>query len=144
MENASMMSFDELPADVREWLTTWEQHIRQLRFDEAEQLFDVNVHSYGTVMSVVTGRPALVAHQWRAVWPRTRGFRFVPESIKGWGCHGLFSIAAQWSSEGLDAHSGEPFQREGRATMVLHELDGRWHAVHTHLSINPAPEPFLQ
>lgn len=132
-----------LPASILAWLSTWEQCVQDQAFEPAAELFDVAVHSYGTVMPVVSGRDALLARQWSAVWPRTRGFSFVRESLRAWGDAQRYCVAGQWVSEGLDAASQKPFQRQGRATLVLDNVSGVWRAVHSHLSINPEPERFM-
>jgi len=132
-----------VPADVLSWLSSWEQQVQAQHFDDATELFSPHVHSFGTVMPVVSGRDALVLRQWRAVWPRTRGFRFIPESIRGWGDDDHYCVAAQWLSEGLDAQHQIYFERQGRATLVLQKTDVGRQAVHSHLSINPLAEAFL-
>lgn len=139
----TLESSASLPAGILAWLSSWEQCVQDQAYEPAAELFDLAVHSYGTVMPVVSGRAALMAQQWGAVWPRTQGFRFTRESLQGWGDAQRYCIAGQWVSEGLDAASQIPFQREGRATLLLQKVSGAWLAVHSHLSINPEPERFL-
>jgi ketosteroid isomerase-like protein len=43
---------------------------------------------------------------------------------------------AMWESTGYD-EKGKEFPRRGRATVVLARSDGRWAAIHTHLSLLP-------
>ncbi len=129
--------------DVLSWLLAWQDEVQRQQFETASSRFASDVYSFGTVMTAVAGRDALMEHQWRAVWPRTRGFRFLPESVNTWGDEQQQVVAAQWVSEGLNAADGTPFERLGRATIVLQRDDDRWLAVHTHFSVHPSPERFL-
>jgi ketosteroid isomerase-like protein len=45
-------------------------------------------------------------------------------------------VAAPWDSQGQDA-DGAWNDRPGRATIVLERRDGRWLAIHTHMSLYP-------
>ncbi len=134
---------DAIPPAILDWMATWVELIQNSRFDEARRLFSSDVHSFGTVTAVMSGREELVGQQWQAVWPRTRGFRFLFDSARGWGNSEGYSVAVQWVSEGIDAATGQPFSRGGRATLVLVHGEEGWKAVHSHFSINPAPERFL-
>lgn len=129
--------------DVILWLDQWAEMVRSQRFEEAQGLFALDVHGFGTVMTAVTGREKLLHGQWQAVWPRTRAFRFRPETAHVWADGQVRAVAVQWSSEGLDPHTGEPYPRSGRATVVLQRQPSGWRAVHTHFSIDPAPERFI-
>jgi ketosteroid isomerase-like protein len=48
-------------------------------------------------------------------------------------------VAVPWTSQGR-TRDGQRFDRHGRATYVLRrrDNDGRWVAVHSHHSLNPA------
>lgn len=133
-----------IPEDVLAWLSMWESHIREQGLDNAQPLFDGEVHSYGTVMHVASGLPALVQGQWRVVWPRTSGFQFLRETVRGWGNQAQFVVAAEWRSEGIDAQTREPYQRQGRSTVVLQRCASQWKAIHTHFSITPTLERFVR
>lgn len=130
-------------ADVLAWLEAWQNEVQQQQFEAASSRFAPDAYSFGTVMHAVPDRASLMANQWRAVWPRTRNFRFIPDTIRAWGDEAQQTIAAQWESEGLDASDGSPYKRLGRASIALQRQGNAWVAVHTHLSISPTSERFL-
>lgn len=125
------------------WLNQWAELVRLQRFDEAQRLFALDVHGFGTVMTAVTGREQLVQGQWQAVWPRTQSFRFRPETVHMWAEGSVCAVAVQWCSEGLEPTTKEPYPRSGRATVVLCRQPDGYQAVHTHFSIDPVAERFI-
>lgn len=130
-------------AAVEAWLLRWTACIAQDDRVAAQDLFDAQVLGFGTVATRADGLQALLQAQWGRVWGRTRGFRFLLETMCCWHVEGLLCLAVQWESTGLDAGTGEPFSRQGRATVVLREGSDGLRAVHTHFSIDPVPERFL-
>ena len=134
------------PADraaLEAWLLRWTACIATDDRDAARDLFDPLVLGFGTVAVRADGLEDLLRSQWGRVWCRTRGFRFLLETLSCWHGDGLHSLAVQWESTGLAADSGEPFLRRGRATVVLCGRGDGLRAVHTHFSVDPLPERFL-
>ena len=75
--------------------------------------------------------------QWDNVWPRTAEFRFdLANTMVMISPDGALAVAiAPWTSTGFHAN-GAPFDRPGRATIVLaRQSDGRWLGVHSHMSL---------
>lgn len=137
----------ECKAQAVAWLNTWQDLTAAQDYDSARALFDVTVVGFGTVADRTQGVDALVQSQWLNVWSRTRGFAFVPETVEVWPSASAYdqamTVAVQWTSEGQDSRTGKFFERAGRATIVLRKQISGWLAVHTHFSLNPAPERFL-
>jgi len=80
---------------------------------------------------------AWIERQWDNVWPRTAEFRFdLANTMVMASPDGAIAVAiAPWTSTGFH-ENGMPFDRPGRATIVLaRQPDGRWLGVHSHMSL---------
>ncbi|MCI0547695.1 MAG: nuclear transport factor 2 family protein [Candidatus Rokubacteria bacterium] len=127
-----------LPAaqDARQWLRDFEAAVRAVDFEAGRRFFADDAVAFGTYATAVSGRERIVEAQWRHVWPRIRDFRFESEPvIQTDGDHAW--VAAAWSSQAT-APDGQSFMRPGRATFILARRDGRWVAVHSHVSLEPS------
>lgn len=131
-----MKTATTLSGPTLEWLQQFARCVRERTYDEARPLFDDGVFSFGTVAHAAQGLDDLVARQWREVWDVTEGFDFDYEHAQCWNDGRLACIAAPWSSTGC-REDGTAFDRRGRATLTLRNVDGVWKAVHSHFSMNP-------
>jgi ketosteroid isomerase-like protein len=124
---------------VLAWLREFAAAVRAADYDGARRLFHRGVVGFGTVAARVEGLDRLVLAQWRSTWGVTRGFDFAWDDARG-GVEGDHAwVAAPWSSTGFDP-GGRPFERRGRATIVLRRRPrSPWRAVHTHFSLDPVP-----
>jgi ketosteroid isomerase-like protein len=122
-------------AEALDWLSTFEGACRGRDFATGRRLFAPDAVAFGTYATAVHGLDNIEREQWRQIWPRIRGFHIegtptvVAADASAW-------IAAVWASEATAA-DGSPFTRHGRATFVLARRDGRWLAVHSHVSLLP-------
>ena len=130
-------------AALEAWLLRWTAFIAAGDTASARHLFDEQVLGFGTVATRADGLENLLQSQWGQVWNRTRGFRFRLDTMRCWHGDGLHGLAVQWDSTGLEAGTGAPFWRHGRATVLLRGRGDRLRAVHTHFSVDPLPEAFL-
>lgn len=133
MEESAITAEDPAAA-VEAWYEALAGCVNEEAFDVALGLVAPQVVSFGTKAEVVEGREALRSRQWEGIWPYIREFRFV--DVRGFGAGDVAWGVGGWSSTGFD-EAGEPFERPGRATVVLERKDGRWWAVHTHFSLAP-------
>jgi ketosteroid isomerase-like protein len=122
--------------EALQWLTTFEAACRGRDFEAGRRLFAPDAVAFGTYATAVHGLDNIEREQWRHIWPRIREFRFAPEPAAA-GDGDSAWIAATWSSEAT-APDGRPFTRHGRATFNLARRDGRWLAVHSHVSLLPS------
>jgi ketosteroid isomerase-like protein len=123
-------------ADAVEWLRRFEAACRGRDFAEGRRLFAPDAVAFGTYATAVHGLDNIEREQWRQIWPRIRDFRFEePPTVAGSGDSAW--IAATWSS-GATGPDGRPLTRHGRATFNLARRDGRWLAVHSHVSLLPS------
>jgi ketosteroid isomerase-like protein len=121
--------------EALQWLTTFEAACRGRDFEAGRRLFAPDAVAFGTYATAVHGLDNIEREQWRQIWPRIRDFRFgAGPTVAGAGEAAW--IAATWSS-GATAADGRPFTRHGRATFNLARRDGRWVAVHSHVSLLP-------
>jgi len=121
--------------DVETWLADWAEAIRARDFDRAHTMFAEGVVAFGSLTAAMEGREALAREQWRPIWNSTRGFAFDPPAMVLDDGH-YVAVACTWSSEGQKREGGW-YARSGRATLVLHRLDGRLECVHSHFSMAP-------
>jgi ketosteroid isomerase-like protein len=133
-----LQASDAEHAQLRAWVETFGGHVRRREFDEAAKLFDGEVVSFSSLRDVVVGLPGLIDSQWKQVWPSIERFHFETESLRsfvspdGW----LAVVAVTWNSTGFDPN-GQPFDRPGRATLVLgREPPAPWRGIHAHFSLN--------
>lgn len=123
-------------AEALAWLRTFEAACRGRDFAEGRKLFASDAVAFGTYATAVHGLDNIEREQWRQIWPRIRDFRFdETPTVSGSGDSAW--IAATWSSSATGS-DGQPFTRHGRATFNLARRDGRWLAVHSHVSLLPS------
>ncbi len=123
------------------WLETWAGHVRAVDYAAARPLFAKDLLGFGSHEPVMRGLAEVEARQWRIIWPHTRGFRFRTEELVlvVSADRRLATVMVPWESTGCDPASGEPFDRPGRATIVLERTDpdAPWQGLHTHFSLAP-------
>jgi ketosteroid isomerase-like protein len=122
--------------EALDWLKTFEAACRGRDFAAGRRLFAPDAVAFGTYATAVHGLDNIEREQWRQIWPRIRDFRFEEHPTAG-GVGDAAWIAATWSSEATGP-DGHPFTRHGRATFNLARRDGRWMAVHSHVSLLPS------
>lgn len=95
---------------------------------------------FGTHVALVTGLDRLAADQWGNVWPTIADFRFATEHLVALVSPDRLQATAivPWTSTGFHA-DGSPFDRPGRATVVLtrETVSSPWLGRHTHFSLAP-------
>ena len=121
--------------EVIGWLNEFETACRSSDFAAGRRMFATDAVAFGTWATTMSGLDNIEQEQWRRVWPRIRGFRFEEHPVARVSGDSAW-VAAVWSSEAT-APDGKPFTRSGRATFVLARRDGRWQAVHSHVSLLP-------
>ena len=121
---------------VREWFARLSRYCAAVDYDSARSIFAHDVVSFGTRAEVVTGLERLVVEQWRGIWPNISDFRIDLATVRAGGTGDLAWGVATWTSTGYDAER-RPFDRPGRATIVLERQGGAWRCVHSHFSLAP-------
>ena len=128
----------ELRAWFLDWMDRFAAHVREVDYAAARPLVHPDVLAFGTHNDVVSGRETWIRTQWDKVWPRTSGFRFLPEQseVLASADGSLAVVVAPWTSTGYHPN-GVRFDRPGRATLVFHRAPGgEWLVVHSHMSLN--------
>jgi len=124
-------------ASVHDWLSRFAECVRAVDYAAARPFWHSEIVVFGTFQELVHGLAAWTDTQWDNVWPRTEGFAFDLENTAVLAsADGTMAIAiAPWTSTGFHL-DGTPFERPGRATIVLmSQPDGRWLGVHSHMSL---------
>jgi ketosteroid isomerase-like protein len=124
-------------AEVRDWLDRFAACVREVDYAQARPFWHPDIVIFGTYQELVKSLSVWTERQWDNVWPRTADFRFdLANTIVMASPDGVIAIAiAPWSSTGFQ-EDGTPFDRPGRATVVLaRQPDGRWLGVHSHMSL---------
>ena len=127
----------ETAASVKGWLERFAACVRAVDYAAARPFWHPDIVIFGTFQELVRGRPAWEETQWDNVWPRTEGFAFLlDETVVLASPNAAMAVAiAPWTSMGF-RRDGTPFNRPGRATLVLQrQADGRWLGVHSHMSL---------
>jgi ketosteroid isomerase-like protein len=123
-------------AAVREWFGRLSRYCAAVDYASAEAIFAPDVFSFGTKARVVSGLEHVRANQWEGIWPNIADFKIDLTQIASGGDERTAWGVTTWNSTGFD-RDGKPYDRPGRATIVLERRDGRWLAVHTHFSLAP-------
>lgn len=119
---------------VAGWMARWAEAIRANDFEAARAMFADDVVAYGSLTRAMRGMDALLAEQWRRVWPATRDFAFErPAMIRVTA--EMAVVAVEWRSEGRSPDGW--YERRGRATLVLVASDDALVCVHSHVSMLP-------
>lgn len=131
------MSSARLEEIAREFLLEMQECVRSVDYARAHALFAGDVVAFGTFAAVVSGRERLECEQWRNVWPTIRDFTFRLQELHCLGTEQALCVVVPWDSVGRGADA-QPFNRPGRATLLLAPRGGRWVAAHSHFSLAPA------
>ena len=126
----------EVMASAREWLLEMQACVRSVDFARARPLFDEDVVAFGTFAAVVSGRDRLEREQWRNIWPTIRDFTFRLAELHCVGSQDALCVVVPWDSIGQH-DDGQPFDRPGRATLLLTPRGERLVATHSHFSLAP-------
>ena len=122
--------------EIMDWISRFQGAVRARDFATGRALFAPDAVAFGTFAAAVSGLDNIEREQWRQIWPRIRDFSLDRNATVRTAGDAAW-IAAGWSSEAI-APDGRPFRRPGRATFVLERRDGRWLAVHSHVSLLPS------
>jgi uncharacterized protein (TIGR02246 family) len=122
--------------EIRDWINRFEAAVRARDFTAGRSLFAPDAVAFGTFAAAVAGLDNIEREQWRQIWPRIRDFSLDRGATVRTAGDAAW-IATGWSSEAT-APDSRPFRRPGRATFVLERRDGRWLAVHSHVSLLPS------
>lgn len=133
---AAEITPDDPRRAVEEWFQLLTTYCSSVDYASARHIFADDVASFGTFADAVRGLDLLQARQWEQVWPKTKGFHVLMDTVHGGGGVDTAWGMGTWESIGFKA-GGEEFLRRGRATVVLRRSNGRWAAVHTHFSLFP-------
>jgi ketosteroid isomerase-like protein len=121
---------------LRAWFGLLGRYCAAVDFDSAEAIFASDVVSFGTRAQIVAGIEHLRRNQWEGIWPNIDAFVLDVDAVQGGGDDKTAWGVTTWTSTGFDPEH-RPFDRPGRATVILERRDGRWLAVHTHFSLAP-------
>jgi ketosteroid isomerase-like protein len=128
----------EVDGSVREWISAWGAEVAAVGLAAARARFADDVVAFGTHADIVVGLDALEAEQWSRIWPAIEDYRFrTDELVVQASPDGLQAVAiVGWDSTGFSA-DGTPFDRPGRATVVLRRAHrgAPWIGTHTHFSL---------
>jgi ketosteroid isomerase-like protein len=126
----------EVVASARAWLLEMQACVRSVDYARARPLFAEDVVAFGTFAAVVSGRDRLENEQWRNIWPTIRDFTFRLEQLHCLGSQDALCLVVPWDSVG-QRDDGQPFDRPGRATLLLTGRGERLVATHSHFSLAP-------
>lgn len=124
---------------VRDWLKAFEACVNARDYEGGIRMFADATTAFGSLADRLDSPQSLMENQWRRIWPHIDAFRFDLEnlSVAMSASRDLAVAGLPWTSVGYD-EGGRPFERPGRATVVLEKKgDGPWRASHTHFSLRP-------
>lgn len=126
-------------SNIKDWFAQWSAFVANVDFESARALFDESVVGFGTYKDLVHGLDNLETGQWRNIWPTIADFAFDLDSLEVIVSTDGSQASAVifWDSTGFH-EDGSRYDRPGRATVVLKQIDGEWRGVHTHFSLRPA------
>jgi ketosteroid isomerase-like protein len=131
------MASPEVVERAREWLLEMQASVQTVDYTRARPLFAEDVVAFGTFAAVVSGRERLEQEQWRNIWPKIRDFTFRLDQLHCLGSADALCVIVPWDSIGQREDNGQPFNRPGRATLLLTLRGDRLVATHSHFSLAP-------
>lgn len=137
-------SSDRPPStSIRDWIAGWGAEVAAVDFAAGRRRFAPDAVAFGTRADVVVGLDQIASEQWSKVWGNIAEFRFrLEELVVQVADDASLAVAiVPWTSTGFH-RDGRPFDRPGRATVVLRrstagDPDLEWSAIHTHFSLSP-------
>ena len=123
---------------VRRWFQRLQLCVQSVDFASARSLFAEDIITFGSFNPFTIGREATEEEQWRTVWGRIDRFRWRLDDLRtiisGDRCTAVGM--AVFDSTGY-TETGTPYERPGRATVVLRRgaLGEDWVAKHMHVSL---------
>ena len=125
---------------VRRWFQRLQLCVQTVDYSGSRPLFAEDMITFGTYTAFTIGRDATEAEQWRHVWGQIDQFRWRLDDLRTiLSTDRLTAVAmAVFESTGY-TNDGKPFDRPGRATVVLgrQAVGEEWVAQHTHVSLFP-------
>lgn len=117
--------------DVERWLFEFQRCIRSKNYTKARTLFHSRVIAFGTSVNRADSLDRLEERQWRKRWPDNGRFEYLVKSASVIPGAGMFVVAVEWCvpSPVIGANG-----RNGRATLVLLDFDGKLLCAHSHHS----------
>lgn len=123
---------------VRAWVAAWGAEVAAVDLSAGRRRFHPDAVAFGTHADLVRGVDDLHDQQWSAIWPNIAEFRFDHDHLVALvSPDRLHAVAiTTWGSTGFTA-DGQPFDRPGRATIVLLRSSPaeEWICTHTHFSL---------
>jgi ketosteroid isomerase-like protein len=123
---------------VRRWFQHLQLYVQAVDFEGAKPLFAEDMITFGTFTAFVIGRDATEKEQWRNVWSRIDQFRWHLDELRTIISGDRLTALgmAVFDSVGY-SEDGKPYERPGRATVVLGRgaIGEEWVAQHTHMSL---------
>jgi ketosteroid isomerase-like protein len=123
---------------VRQWLQRLQLHVQTVDFAGARPLFTEDIITFGSFNPFTVGREAVEAEQWRTVWGRIDHFRWRLDELRTILSGDRLTAVAMvvFDSTGY-TEAGTPYERPGRATVVLGRdaIGQEWTAQHMHVSL---------
>src|SRR4051812_27451852 len=107
-------------AQVRRWFQRLQLHVRSVDYVGARSLFAENMITFGTFRAFTIGRDATEKEQWRNVWSRIDGFRWLLDDLRIIISGDRLTAVGMAVFESVGyTEDGMPYERPGRATAVL-------------------------
>jgi ketosteroid isomerase-like protein len=129
----------EVAQEARAWLLAMQDGVRRADFAAGRTLFADDVVAFGSrAGTLLHGLDELAAQQWSGVWPAISDFTFALDQLDCRATQEVALLVVPWTSTGY-APNGTPFDRPGRASILLARRSDAWLAVHTHFSLVPVP-----
>jgi ketosteroid isomerase-like protein len=123
---------------VRRWLQRLQLHVQTVDFVGARLLFADEMVTFGSFNPFTIGREATEEEQWRTVWGRIDRFRWRLDDLRTIvsGDRLMAVGMVVFDSTGY-TETGTPYERPGRATIVLGRdaVGEDWVAQHMHVSL---------
>jgi len=126
----------ELRAEILDWLDRFAACVQAVDYKSAYPFWHEQALAFGTHKRVLEGLWDWRDRQWDSVWPKTSGFSFIHDQTRVLASpDGQMAIAiTPWDSTGYNP-DGTPFERPGRASIVLLKSGDGWVGVHSHMSL---------
>lgn len=125
-----------MSTEILTWLSDFQNAVVKRDFASGRNLYSESPNMFGTRVNFSTNIQEYFEQQWRVIWESSWDFKFTKIIEINTNANMGF-CAVTWSN--MTRVGTEPIYREGRATFIFQNLDGKLQAVHSHISENPVP-----
>jgi hypothetical protein len=119
---------------IKDWLLTFQKHVRDCDLLAAYEMFSLGVVGFGIKERRIKNIGGM-ADDWKKVWPKAPDFQFNFEELDFFHDEHMAHVAVTWRF--CERRFGTKLRRNGRASLLLVGKDKQIKCAASHFSFDP-------